>query len=81
MVEDESYYWTLSRYIHLNPVRPGLVKRPEQWAWSSYPGYRDPRRAQNWVAHDQLWRAWQGLKRQGTFSRSGPRLGRQALSE
>ncbi|MEO6811603.1 MAG: transposase [Isosphaeraceae bacterium] len=22
-------------YIHLNPVRRGLVERPEQWAWSS----------------------------------------------
>ena len=25
MIEDESYYWTVSRYIHLNPVRAGLV--------------------------------------------------------
>src|SRR5437868_1331806 len=31
MVEDESYYWTVSRYIHLNPVRARLVPRPEQW--------------------------------------------------
>ena len=38
MIEDESYYWTVSRYIHLNPVRAGLVSRPEQWEWSSYPG-------------------------------------------
>jgi putative transposase len=60
MIEDESYYWTVSRYIHLNPVRAGLVNRPEQWKWSSYAGYRDPRRAQNWVAHDQLLGAWQG---------------------
>jgi putative transposase len=62
MIEDESYYWTVSRYIHLNPVRAGLVKRPEQWAWSSYPGYRDRRRAQNWVAHDQLLGARQGAR-------------------
>ena len=41
MIEDESYYWTVSRYVHLNPVRAGLVARPEQWEWSSYPGYRD----------------------------------------
>ena len=41
MIEDESYYWTVSRYVHLNPVRAGLVRRPEQWEWSSYPGYRD----------------------------------------
>ena len=39
MIEDESDYWTVSRYIHLNPVRAGLVARPEDWEWSSYPGY------------------------------------------
>jgi REP element-mobilizing transposase RayT len=26
-------------YIHLNPVRRHLVKRPEQWKWSSFPEY------------------------------------------
>src|SRR5438045_495948 len=34
-------YRTVSRYVHLNPVRAGLVRQPEQWPWSSYPGYRD----------------------------------------
>jgi putative transposase len=60
MIEDESHYWTVSRYIHLNPVRAGLVRRPEQWEWSSYPGYHDARRAQAWVAHDELLAAWEG---------------------
>ncbi len=23
-------------YMHLKPVRKGLVKRPEDWPWSSY---------------------------------------------
>jgi hypothetical protein len=23
-------------YMHLNPVRKGLVSRPEEWRWSSY---------------------------------------------
>ena len=49
-----------SRYVHLNPVRAGLVRRPEQWEWSSYPGYRDVRRAQPWVAHDTMLAARQG---------------------
>ena len=22
--------------VHMNPVRKGLVKRPEDWRWSSY---------------------------------------------
>jgi putative transposase len=60
MIEDESYYWTVSRYVHLNPVRAGLVARPEEWEWSSYPGYRQPKRRFSWVAYDALLRAWRG---------------------
>lgn len=26
------------RYVALNPVRPGLVERPQDWIWSSYAG-------------------------------------------
>ena len=32
-------YWETVEYIHLNPVRRGLVKRPEQWKWSSFAEY------------------------------------------
>ncbi len=55
MIEDESYYWTVSRYIHLNPVRAGLVQRPEQWEWSSYPGYRDARRRKHGSHTTRCW--------------------------
>ncbi len=60
MIEDESYYWTVSRYIHLNPVRAGLVARPDAWEWSSYPGYAQPSRRRPWVAHQALLEAWRG---------------------
>ncbi len=36
LIRRESHLLELARYIVLNPVRAGLVKRPEQWAWSSY---------------------------------------------
>jgi hypothetical protein len=38
----------------------GLVVRPEDYEWSSYPGFRDARRRQSWVAHDALLAAWRG---------------------
>jgi REP element-mobilizing transposase RayT len=60
LIEDESYYWAASRYIHLNPVRAGLVVRPEQWAWSSYPGYANAKLRRPWVAHEALLSAWSG---------------------
>jgi len=36
IVDKEEYLVTLSRYVALNPVRAGLVERPEEWSWSSY---------------------------------------------
>jgi REP element-mobilizing transposase RayT len=36
IVDRESYLLALSRYVVMNPVRAGLVKRPEDWPWSSY---------------------------------------------
>ena len=35
LVEDESYLVTLSSYIHLNPVRAGIVQKAEDFRWSS----------------------------------------------
>jgi hypothetical protein len=29
----------LSRYIHLNPVKAGMVSKPEHYQWSSYQSY------------------------------------------
>ena len=42
----ESYLLELVRYIHLNPVRAGLVKRPIEWSWSGHGEYlgRDKRK-------------------------------------
>ena len=60
LIEDESYYWTVSRYIHLNPVRAGLIERPDAWRWSSYPGSAKPSHRLPWVAHEALLSAWRG---------------------
>lgn len=34
-VSDAAGLHSLVEYIHLNPVRRGLVSRPEDWPWSS----------------------------------------------
>lgn len=56
LIENEGYYWELSRYIHLNPVRAKLVDRPEQWRWSSYPGYHRAARQLPWVSYRRVLR-------------------------
>lgn len=37
LVEEDNYLLEVSRYIILNPVRAGMVERPEEYRWSSYP--------------------------------------------
>jgi len=47
LIEAEIYAQELSRYIHLNPLRAGIVKRLEDYPWSSlreYLGQREPPR-------------------------------------
>ncbi len=56
------YLKAVCDYVHLNPVRAGLV-RPEQplqsFAWSSYPCYlQEPARRPAWLRVDRLLGAW-----------------------
>jgi hypothetical protein len=39
-VTSESKFMEKVNYIHLNPVRAGLVERPEEYRWSSARGWR-----------------------------------------
>ncbi len=59
-VEDFSYFWPLSRYIHLNPCigKMPLVKRPQDWKHSSYRNYIYQRDARDWLASELLTESW-----------------------
>jgi len=35
-VEDDSYFLTVLRYIHQNPLKAGMVNDPAEYHWSSY---------------------------------------------
>ena len=39
LVDADQYLLQLIRYIHLNPVRAKIVKRPEAYPWSGHRGY------------------------------------------
>lgn len=43
IVDKDRYLISLSRYIHLNPVRVKLVKRPIDYPWTSYRAFIDQR--------------------------------------
>jgi len=38
-VHDDSYFITVLRYIHNNPVKAGMVDKAENYVWSSYQDY------------------------------------------
>jgi putative transposase len=38
-VESTDYLLTVTRYIHQNPVKARIVAHPDEWSWSSCPGY------------------------------------------
>ncbi|MGB3340960.1 MAG: transposase [bacterium] len=45
VVDKDTYFLELTRYIHLNPVYAGVIQDPAAYAWSSYRGYlgkKDP---------------------------------------
>ena len=53
------------RYIHRNPVRRGLVAKPEDWAWSSFRHYQTGMHGtveieSEWTARERGWQlpAW-----------------------
>lgn len=35
-IETETYLLACSRYVEMNPVRAGMVEKPEEYPWSSY---------------------------------------------
>jgi len=39
VIEKETYLLQVHRYIHLNPVKSGLARLPEEYLWSSYSQY------------------------------------------
>ena len=45
LVDEDSYALVLSAYIHLNPLRAGVVKHLEEYQWSSFLDYIGTREA------------------------------------
>ncbi|MHB1086005.1 MAG: REP-associated tyrosine transposase [Thiobacillus sp.] len=54
LVERDSYLLELARYVVLNPLRAGMVKRLETWPWSSYLGTCGQAPAPEWLQTDWI---------------------------
>lgn len=54
LVDKDAYLLEVSRYVHLNPVRAKVVNKPEQYVWSSYPGYIAKSKEIPWVEYSWI---------------------------
>jgi len=54
LVEKDVYCQELSRYIHLNPLRAGIVKDLREYPWSSYPYYIGLKKKPSWLEADHI---------------------------
>ena len=68
LVEADEYAVELSRYIHLNPVRAGMVAKPEEYPWSSYRSYIGQNKAPDWLKTDFIL-GYFGDKTSGTLKK------------
>jgi hypothetical protein len=53
LVDAQRYFFTCCRYIELNPVRAGIVTRPEEYRWSSHCHYALGREDHLVTAHEE----------------------------
>jgi len=75
LVERQYHYWELTRYVHLNPVRAGLVADPAEYAWGSCRCYFRPALAPEWLAWEEV------LAEHGRTMRTAQQAYRRFLSE
>jgi REP element-mobilizing transposase RayT len=49
LIDADEYLKHLSRYIHLNPIRAGMVEHSKDYPWSSYPVFGGYAKAPEWL--------------------------------
>jgi len=54
IVDKDSYLLELSRYVHLNPVRAGIVQFSEEYPWSSYRAYLSSKTSPSWLCTEEV---------------------------
>jgi hypothetical protein len=65
LVERDAYCKELSRYIHLNPVRAGMVKSPSEYPWSSYRYFTGRDKKPGWLTTELVLGDFGGEGRKG----------------
>jgi REP element-mobilizing transposase RayT len=61
LVDADAYAGELSRYIHLNPVRAGMIEIPEKYKWSSYSYYIKKKKKPEWLMIEFILDYFKGI--------------------
>jgi len=75
LIKAESYLLQLVRYIHLNPVKAGLVADPTQYPWSSHRFYLTDKQCLDWLVTGEV------LGHFGTGGRAAVQQYREFMAE
>jgi putative transposase len=67
LIEADSYAIELSRYIHRNPVRVGMVDAPDHYEWSSYRAYIGLSAKPRWLSTDMILAQFGSQDPQGRY--------------
>jgi len=54
LVLGDAHWLHLSMYVHLNPVRAGMVQNPAHYKWSSFLDYVSPKPRFGWLKRDEI---------------------------
>lgn len=60
LVQADSHALDVTAYIHLNPVRAKIAKRPEDYPWSNYREYIETEASQPWTSTWLMLRQFNG---------------------
>jgi len=52
LIDTEEYLLTVSKYIHLNPIKAALADSPSEYKWSGYQYYFPGRKVPAWIDRD-----------------------------
>lgn len=55
LVERDNYLLGLVKYIHRNPLRARMIKRLNDYPWSSHKGYLSESKKWNWISKEPLF--------------------------
>ncbi len=63
LIGEENYLVDLLRYICFNPVKAGIVTKPEQYQWSCYNDYLSAKPPNDWLNRELILRRIRGKKK------------------